>query len=112
PHGRASILFVLLAGIGFSLMSRRAREHRESLPALWTSLAWRCGVLLLGGLALQLLGHEVNVILAVYALLFLLAGLLTRARDWMLLLLAGLGVSAGPVLWLAPQLARDTPFDA
>jgi len=110
PHGRASILFVLLAGIGFSLMTRRVREGGGRRGPLWAALAWRCAVLLLGGLALQRLGHDVNVILAVYALLFVVAGVLVRARDGVLLLVTALSGLAGPLLWLAPQVGADAPF--
>lgn len=110
PHGRASILFVLLAGIGFSLMTRRVRESGGSLGAMWAALGWRCAVLLLGGLALQRMGHEVNVILAVYALLFVLAGVLTRARDGVLLAVVALATTVGPLLWLAPQVSSGAPF--
>jgi uncharacterized membrane protein YeiB len=109
-HGRASILFVLLAGIGFSLMTRRVREARAGLRPLWAALAWRCAVLLLAGLALQRLGHEVNVILAVYALLFAVAGALVRAGDGVLLVVAGLGATVGPALWLGLQVRADAPF--
>ncbi|MBD8062580.1 acyltransferase family protein [Oceanitalea stevensii] len=111
PHGRASVLFVLLAGIGFSLMTRRVRESVTGRGQLWAVLGWRCTLLLVGGLALQRLGHEVNVILAVYALLFVLAGALVRARGGVLLLVAALGALVGPVLWLAPQVSAGTPFD-
>ena len=112
PHGRASILFVLLAGLGFSLMTRRVRTGDEGVGRLWAGLGWRCAVLLLGGLALQRMGHEVNVILAVYALLFVLAGLLVRARDAALLGVAAAGATVGPVLWLAPQVDSGVPFAA
>ncbi len=111
PHGRASILFVVLAGLSFSLMTRRLRgRFGEGRSALWLGLGWRCAVLLVGGLALQRLGHEVNVILAVYALLFVVAGVLVRVRDAVLLTVAGLGVLAGPVLWLGLQVRADEPF--
>ncbi len=112
PHGRASVLFVLLAGIGFSLMTRRVRDTGAGRGPLWAGLAWRCLVLLVGGLALQLLGHDVNVILSVYALLFVVAGLLVRVPDRVLLTLAGLAALAGPVLWLGLQVRAGTPFDA
>ncbi len=113
PHGRASVLFVLLAGIGVSLMSRRLREadRPRGLGPFWAGMAWRSAVLLVGGLALQRMGHEVNVILAVYALLFVVGGLLVRAAAGVLLGVAALGVVAGPVLWLAPQVDADAPFD-
>lgn len=109
-HGRASILFVLLAGIGFSLMTRRVREAGTGIRPLWAGLAWRCAVLLAAGLALQRLGHDVNVILAVYALLFGVAGALVRARNGVLLVVAGLGTTVGPALWLGLQVRADESF--
>ncbi|WP_152191408.1 DUF418 domain-containing protein [Georgenia satyanarayanai] len=111
PHGRASVLFVLLAGIGFSLMTRRVRESAAARAPLWAALGWRCALLLIGGLALQRLGHEVNVILAVYALLFVLAGALVRAHDGALLVVTALSTVLGPLLWLAPQVSAGRPFD-
>ena len=113
PHGRASILFVLLAGIGVSLMSRRLREadRPQGLRPFWAGMGWRSALLLVGGLALQRMGHESNVILAVYALLFVVGGLLVRARDGLVLAVAVLGVLAGPVLWLAPQVGSGVAFD-
>src|SRR5690554_5797902 len=57
---------------------------------------------------MQLLDHQANVILPVYAFLFLLAGVLVRARDTVLLTLAGAGVIAGPMLWLVCSWAAGT----
>ena len=110
PHGRASVLFVLLAGIGFSLMTRRVRRRETGRRAMWSALAWRCLVLLVAGLALQLLPHDSNVILAVYAVLFVVAGLLVTVGDRVLLALAGLSLLGGPVLWLGLQIGEDEPF--
>lgn len=109
PHGRASLLFVLLAGVGISLLTRRARLPGGTLP--WPTLLWRATLLLVGGLALQLLDHDVTVILPTYAVLFLLAVPLVRAPDRVLLVAAGAAVVAGPLAWLTLQTATGSTFD-
>lgn len=103
PHGRASLLFVLLAGVGVSLLTRGVRENRgQGREAMaWMRLSWRAGLLLVAGLALQLLDHDVSVILPVYAVLFVLGGLLMKAPDGVLLGAALVSLLAAPPLWLA-----------
>lgn len=79
PYGRASILFVVLAGVGMGLFMRR-----RSGPALWRPLLWRVLLLLALGLSLQTLTRSVSVILTSYALLFLLAPPLWRlSTRWL-----------------------------
>jgi uncharacterized membrane protein YeiB len=95
PHGRASLLFGLLAGVGVSLMAASASRSRRSLRA---TVLWRAAVLLPAGLALQLLDHGVNVILQSYALLFVLAALAVGLPDRWLLGLAGLSTVVGSVV--------------
>ena len=109
PYGRASLLFVLLGGIGLSLMTRRSRLQRTPLP--WVSLVWRCALLLLGGLALQELGHDVAVILQIYALLILFSLPLLRTTGGSLLLVAATSALIGPLLWIMGQLYTDGEFD-
>lgn len=109
PYGRASLLFVLLGGIGLSLMTRRARERHVPLP--WGTLLWRCVLLLLGGLALQELAHEVSVILQIYALLILFSIPLLRTSSRILLLSAGTSALIGPLIWIAVQSQTDGRFD-
>lgn len=96
PFGRASILFVVLAGVGMGLFLRRRRG-----PVLWRPLLWRVLLLLTLGLVLQTMTRTVSVILTSYALLFLLAPPLWRlSTRW----LVGSGVAlmvAGPVLIVA-----------
>src|SRR5690625_1784391 len=43
PHGRASLLFMILAGMGMSLMTRRVRVTDAPLP--WQTNLWREAVL-------------------------------------------------------------------
>lgn len=97
PFGRASILFVVLAGVGMGLFLRRRRGRR----ALWVPLVWRVLLLVVLGLVLQTMTRSVSVILTNYALLFLLAPLLWRlSTRW----LVGFGLVlmvAGPALIVA-----------
>ncbi|HLS16184.1 MAG TPA: acyltransferase family protein [Beutenbergiaceae bacterium] len=110
PHGRASLLFVLLAGIGLSLLTRRARRPggRVDVP----TVLWRAGLLLLIGLSTQLLDHDLNVILATYAALFVLALPFLRAPANILLTLALALAVFGPVVWLGVQMLTGTTFEA
>lgn len=98
-HGRAVLLFVLLAGVGVSLLAGdRSSARRRNVRA---RLAFRAAVLLPLGLALQLLAHDVAlVILQYYAVLFLVAASAVALGDRALL---GGGLAAAilaPVLYL------------
>ncbi len=108
PHGRASLLFMILAGIGLSLMTRRARTTSAPLP--WQTILWRSLVLIAGGLALQLLGHDISVILTYYGVLFLCGLPLLRAPTWLLITLASASLVAGPIIWLALQQLAGMTF--
>lgn len=107
PHGRAAILFVFLAGVGVSLLaSSRSHSTRATrLRLLSTAI-----VLLILGLALQLLDHGVRVVLATYGVLFALAiGLVGVSSRW-LLGLAGFFFVAGPVGYLASRMTTSGTF--
>ncbi|MCC5948941.1 MAG: DUF418 domain-containing protein [Nitriliruptoraceae bacterium] len=106
-HGRASLLFVLVAGVGIALL---ARARRGDLAAARRTLWWRAALLLPGGLLLQTLDHGVNVILQGYALLFVLAPLLLRASDRLVLALAGAAATLGPALFLWGRLQDPIRF--
>ncbi|MBO8142617.1 MAG: DUF418 domain-containing protein [Firmicutes bacterium] len=106
PHGRASVLFVLVAGMGVSLLAR------SGLPpwAVRRRLIWRSLVLLPLGLALQELDHPVLVILQEYAVLFLLGAVTFRLPARWLLFLSLLAGLFGPVAFLAGRLADPVRF--
>lgn len=89
-HGKASVLFVLVAGIGVTLLGRRgtAREVRARL-------VWRAVWLFPLGLWLQALDHPVAVILQYYALYFLLVAPFVTRRDRTLLGWAAALVAVG-----------------
>jgi uncharacterized membrane protein YeiB len=104
PYGRASVLFVVVAGIGMGyLLNRRPERER------WSTVTWRAALLFVGGVALQELTDQVNVILPTYAVLFLLAPLLWRLPDRALL---GVGVVlalAGPAVIVAHEMIWPEP---
>ena len=98
-HGRAVLLFVILAGVGVSLLAGdRSSARRRNV---WTRLAFRAAVLLPLGLALQLLAGDVAlVILQYYALLFLVAATAVPLGERALLGGSLAAALLGPVLYL------------
>lgn len=104
PRGRSAILFALLAGVGVSLL---AASRTTSTGQARRTLLWRVVVLLPLGLWLQTLDHNVLVILADYAVLFLVAiVLLTWSDRWLLMVAAGSAVLGG-IGFRAGQLYVD-----
>ena len=99
PFGRASILFVVLAGVGVTLFlgARRAEARR------WPVLAWRAAVFAVLGLSLQLLTPAVSVILPSYGLLFVGALLWHRLPDRALAIVIVGALVVGPVLFQVHQ---------
>ncbi len=94
-RGRASVLFVFLAGVGVALLARRGAGWRVR-----GKLLTRGALLLPLGMWLQGLDHNVLVILQYYAVYFLFAALVLSAPGWLLLLGIGLSLTLGPMLYL------------
>ena len=108
PHGRAAILFGLVAGVGVSLLS----GSRTTTPAqARVKLLWRALVLLPLGLWLQTLDHNVFVILQDYALLFVVAIVLIGLGDRWLLALAGTSALVGGLGYLWGRIALPEAFE-
>lgn len=111
PFGRASILFVVLAGLGMSLFFASRRQHSRR----WPVLIWRAVIFLFGGLALQVLTPAVSVILPTYGVLFIGALVWRRLSDralgvfTLLMLVVGPGARSGPP---DPRRAQDTDAHA
>ncbi|MBB3081863.1 heparan-alpha-glucosaminide N-acetyltransferase domain-containing protein [Geodermatophilus sabuli] len=116
-NGRSSILFAILAGVSMALLSGRTvpltgGELARARTRLLVRAAW---VFAIGG-ALEALGTDIDVILGVYAVLFVLALPFLRWPPRRLLVMAGvLAVLTPPVdLLLAQYLdttgASEAPF--
>ncbi len=108
PHGRAAVLFVLVAGIGTSLL---AASRRLSGRDVRLRLAWYAIILLPFGLWLQALDHHVLVVLQTYAALFVVGILAISLPDrWLL----GIGVGValiGPLAFLAGRVYWPGTFN-
>ena len=121
-EGRASVLFVLLAGVGVALVSGggsarpeqdMGREDALTLrsPGLARGrLILRAALLLPLGLWLQRLDHGALVILQYYALYFLLAVAVLSVADRYLLRAAAAVLFFGPVIYLLARLAAPAWF--
>lgn len=107
PHGRASLLFALVAGVGVSLLAASPTATGRDTRA---TLLWRAGLLLPLGLALQELDLAVTVVLQTYAVLFIVATLLISLPDRWLLRLVAVTAVAGPLLHLAGERAAPELF--
>ncbi|WCT56041.1 heparan-alpha-glucosaminide N-acetyltransferase domain-containing protein [Paenibacillus kyungheensis] len=84
-EGRASALFVILAGFGISLMTRRARISKEStlIRKNRQQLYYRSLFLLIAGFVLLLVGWNADI-LHYYAVFMILGSLLITASDRLL----------------------------
>jgi uncharacterized membrane protein YeiB len=106
PLGRSSVLFMLLAGVGMSILTRSSRGPSGG-PLPWQTVVWRAVLLFVGGLALQMAGHEASVILPLYGLLFIVCLPLLKAPTWLLAVLSATFVLVGPLLWVAVRHGTD-----
>ncbi|AFH59843.1 DUF418 domain-containing protein [Paenibacillus caseinilyticus] len=111
-EGRSSAVFVMLAGIGLSLMTRRARQGEAGeLRRSRTVIRKRALYLLLLGIGLLLAGWSADI-LHYYALYLFLGSFLIRAPSGALLVwTAGLLVCAqGQLLLLDYRTGWDPAF--
>lgn len=108
PFGRASLLFMILAGVGLGLLTHSAknRTRRE----IRITILWRAALLFFGGLALQLINHGVSVILTVYGLLFLCAIPFTRLRAKTLAMTTTTLTFVAPLVWVTILELRGIDF--
>lgn len=107
PHGRASLLFMLVAGVGTSLL---AGSTRRSIATVRWQLLWRSALLLPLGLALQQLDHGVAVILATYAVLFVTGTVLIAVPSRWLLRMVVIAVPVGTTLFLRGAVNSPETF--
>jgi len=87
-EGRASALFVVLAGIGVSLMTAKVRSSvdRDALRQSRSGLFRRAVFLFAAGLLLLLFGWNADI-LHYYAVFMLIAAGLLAVADWLLVVL-------------------------
>jgi uncharacterized membrane protein YeiB len=115
--GRSSILFAVLAGISIALLSgRTVPVTGDDLVRARTRILVRAAWVFLIGGALEALGADLDVILCVYAVLFVLALPFLQWSRRNLLIAAGvLAVVTPPVLVVLAQFivandAGEAPF--
>ena len=102
-HGRASVLFALLAGVGVALLVSGRSRGRPAWRASLLSrgrLVLRGALLLPLGLWLQQLDHGAYVILQYYAVYFLFAALVFTLPDRWLLAGGAAVLAGGPLVYL------------
>ena len=104
-HGRSSILFAVLAGVSIALMTGRTRiPEPERMPGIRLNLLGRGAAIFIIGIALELLGTPIAVILTVYGMLYVAAIPFLRWRPSSLLLAAGGLAILGPPLLAGLQV--------
>lgn len=112
-HGRASILFALLAGVSLALLSGGKDAHLrlddDGLRRLRLRLVGRGIAILAIGTVLDLLGTPIAVILGLYGVVYVLAVLFVTWPPRRLLLVAGtLALVGPPLLQVVRRLGDDT----
>jgi uncharacterized membrane protein len=113
-HGRASVMFALLAGVGVALLVG-GRSRRQ--PTTWQPvfldrgrLIFRGALLLPLGLWLQQLDHGAYVILQYYAVYFLFMALVFTLPDRWLLAGGAVVLVGGPLVYLWCTMVAPTWF--
>jgi uncharacterized membrane protein YeiB len=107
PHGRASVLFVLVAGVGVALLSSRPEKQADARLRLFCFALFLLPV----GLALEALEHPVAVILQHYAMFYILGiAAMGLSRRW-LAALATLFTLVGPLIFYAGMMVAPSVFD-
>lgn len=106
--GRAAILFIVLAGVGVTILAQRSQAKGQPL---WPAVLWRAGLMLVMGLSLQLLPTDVNVILTLYAALFIVALGAVRISTLWLLTGAIAATFVGPIVYILLRSQTDLPRD-
>ncbi|GGJ71497.1 DUF418 domain-containing protein [Glutamicibacter ardleyensis] len=108
PFGRASLLFMVLAGLGLGILTHSSKNRSKQEIRL--TIIWRAALLFLAGLILQQINHGASVILTVYGLLFLCILPLTQWRTRTLAILTAALTFVAPLLWITVLSLRGLEF--
>lgn len=104
-YGRASVLFVLLAGVGVTLLfdglGGAGRARAKDPARAWAKVGWRVVVFLPLGVLLQNLDTPVAVILQYYAGYYVVAALASRLPTGWLTALTAAWMVLGPIAYLS-----------
>jgi uncharacterized protein len=93
---RFAATFVLVAGVGVTLLTRSARNDPERITEMRWRLVRRGAILYIGGLYLDTIWA--GTIIPYYGALFVIAATLFTMRSRWVLLIGGLAVAAGALL--------------
>ncbi|WP_336249514.1 heparan-alpha-glucosaminide N-acetyltransferase domain-containing protein [Stomatohabitans albus] len=108
-HGRASLAFVVIAGIGITLLLGAKSPHESIRIVLW-----RAGVLFMLGILLQEVSPGPIIILQFYAFYYVVGWVGAQLPTWALALTTASWLGIGCSLWWinAPRLVVSSFLDS
>lgn len=97
--GRASVLFMVLAGLSLVLLSKSLARKGFSHPKVYSVLVLRALIIAVLGMAIGSVNEAIAVILVHYGLLFLLLPLALKLSRITIWVVSALWLLLMPVLW-------------
>lgn len=97
--GRASVLFMVLAGLSLTLLSTSLARKSFSHPKVFSVLVLRALIIAVLGMAIGSINEGVAVILVHYGLLFLLLPLVLKLSRITIWVVSALWLVLMPILW-------------
>ncbi|MDV2978657.1 UNVERIFIED_CONTAM: heparan-alpha-glucosaminide N-acetyltransferase domain-containing protein [Actinomycetes bacterium ARC8] len=97
--GRASVLFMVLAGLSLGLLSKSLARKGFSHPKVYSVLVLRALIIAVLGMAIGSVNEAIAVILVHYGLLFLLLPLALKLSRITIWVVSALWLLLMPVLW-------------
>ena len=97
--GRASVLFMVLAGLSLTLMSNSLARKGFSHPKIYSVLARRASIIAVLGMVIGTINEGIAVILVHYGLLFLLLPLTLRLSRATILVVSAVWLVLSPIIW-------------
>ncbi|MGO3764558.1 heparan-alpha-glucosaminide N-acetyltransferase domain-containing protein [Glutamicibacter arilaitensis] len=97
--GRASVLFMVLAGLSLTLLSTSLTRKRFSHPKVYSVLVLRALIIAVLGMAIGSINEGIAIILVHYGLLFLLLPLVLKLPRITIWVVSALWLVLMPILW-------------